>query len=155
MNAEEFAAYIERAIPEYARDKVESGQWPAASSLELSRQAYEELLPAGLATPEHFLFALRDAATQTNIGMLWYAVQERADQRIAYVYDVLVESLHRRRGYASQAFKALEAEAGSCGLTGVALHVFGHNQGAREFYARLGYEATNINLFKKVPVAST
>jgi hypothetical protein len=36
------------------------------------------------------------------------------------------------------------------GLAGIALHVFGHNTGARTFYAKLGYHATNINLYKKV-----
>ena len=155
MNAKEFAAYVERAIPEFAQDKVASGQWSKASSLELSRQGYDELLPKGLATPENFLFTLREAATQAAVGALWYAIQERAGQRIAYVYDVLVESQHQRKGYATQAFQALEAEVRSRGLCGVALHVFGHNEAAQALYGKLGYQATNINMFKKVPSAGT
>ena len=153
MNAEEFAAYLERAVPEYAEDKVASGQWSEASALELSRQGYDELLPQGLATPGHFLFTLRETGTQAVVGALWYGIQERAGQRIAYVYDVLVEPLHRRKGYATQAFQALEAEVSSRGLCGVALHVFGHNETAQALYARLGYQATNIDMFKKLPKA--
>ena len=155
MNAEEFAAYIEGAIPEFAQDKVASGQWSQASSLELSRQGYVELLPQGLATPENFLFTLREASTRAVVGALWYAIQERAGQRVAYVYDVLVESQHQRKGYATQAFRALEAEVRSRGLCGVGLHVFGHNEAAQALYAKLGYQATNINMFKKVPNAGT
>ncbi|HEY2559884.1 MAG TPA: GNAT family N-acetyltransferase [Caldimonas sp.] len=155
MNAEEFAAYVERAIPEFANDKVASGQWSRASSLELSRQGYDELLPKGLATPENFLFTLRVAATQVVVGALWYAVQERAGQRIAYVYDVLVEPQYRRMGYATQVFRKLEAEVRSRGLCGIALHVFGHNEAARALYAKLGYQATNIVMFKEVPNAGT
>ena len=74
MNAEEFAAYVERAIPEFAQDKVASGQWSKASSLELSRQGYDELLPKGLATPENFLFTLRETATQATVGALWLRI---------------------------------------------------------------------------------
>ena len=155
MNAEEFAAYVEQAIPEFARHKVASGQWSEASSLELSRQGYDELLPQGLATPENFLFTVREAATRKVVGALWYAIQERAGGRIAYVYDVLVESQYRRRGYATQAFQALEAAVSSLGLSGVALHVFGHNKAAQALYAKLGYQATNIIMFKEVPSAGT
>jgi ribosomal protein S18 acetylase RimI-like enzyme len=155
MNAEEFVTYLERAIPEFAQDKVVSGQWSMATSLELSRQGYKELLPQGLATPENFLFTLREAAERASVGALWYAVQERAGQSIAYVFDVLVEPKHRRKGYATQALQALEVEARSCGLSGVALHVFGHNEAAQALYAKLGYQPTNINMFKKVPNAGT
>ena len=155
MNAREFAAYVERAIPEYAQDKVESGQWSKASSLGLSRQGYAELLPKGLETPDNFLFTLHDRATLQEVGMLWYAVEERASERIAYVYDILVEQEHQRKGYASQAFAALGLEVASRGLSGIALHVFGHNRPARALYAKLGFRPTNISLFKKVSSAGT
>ena len=39
------------------------------------------------------------------------------------------------------------------GLSGIALHVFGHNREARALYRKLGYVATNINLYKPVPGA--
>ena len=78
MTSVEFNAYLEHAIPEYARDKVCSGQWSEESSLELSRQGFEELLPQGLATQANVLFTVREVTSQTSVGMLWYAVQERA-----------------------------------------------------------------------------
>jgi ribosomal protein S18 acetylase RimI-like enzyme len=155
MTAEAFAIYLERAIRAFALDKVASGQWSPETSLALSRRGFAELLPDGLATPNNFLFTLQDPVDQANVGMLWYALQERAGHDIAYVYDVLVEPACRRKGYAACAFRALEVEFGSRGLAGIALHVFGHNQVAQAFYARLGYEATNINLFKKVSKAGT
>ena len=34
------------------------------------------------------------------------------------------------------------------GLETLALHVFGHNPGARALYEKLGYEITNINMAK-------
>ena len=57
---------------------------------------------------------------------------------------------HRRQGHAYGALLALEHEARRLGLTGVALHVFGHNTTAQARYAKLGYSPTNINLFKSL-----
>ena len=64
------------------------------------------------------------------------------------------EAPHQRRGYATEAFTALEADARSRGLSAIGLHVFGHNTGARAFYEKLRYEATHIHMFKRVPNAA-
>jgi len=48
------------------------------------------------------------------------------------------------------ALRALEQEVARLGLTGIALHVFGHNTQAQSLYRKLGYETTNINLFKPI-----
>lgn len=145
-----FAAYFAVAIPDYARAKVESGEWTETASLELSRQGYAELLPQGLATPDNFIYAIRDSATQASVGMIWFSAQERAGKRIAYVYDVYVNAEYRRTGYATRAFIALEDEVKRRGLSGIALHVFGHNTGALALYQKLGYQPTNIDMFKQL-----
>jgi ribosomal protein S18 acetylase RimI-like enzyme len=150
MSEDEFAAFLEAAIPWFARDKVESGQWTEAESLILSRDGYAELLPVGIATPDHLLYALRDAATDTKVGMLWYVCQEQAGRKVAYVYDVLVYPEYQRLGHATRAFRLLEQEVRRRGMSGIALHVFGHNAGAKNLYEKLGFNATNINMFKAV-----
>jgi ribosomal protein S18 acetylase RimI-like enzyme len=148
MTESEFAIYLARAIPEFAQDKMDSGQWSTDEALELSRTGYAEQLPQGLATPDNVFFTVRDAETHTDIGMVWFAVQVRAGQRIAYVYDVYIHAEHQRKGHASRAFAALDELARQRGLTGVGLHVFGHNTGAQALYHKLGYATTNINMFK-------
>ena len=150
MNAEEFLAYVAEAVPAFAREKVESGQWSEDSSLRLAQQGFDELLPQGLATPDNHLFTIRDSASQASVGMLWIAIQQRAGENVAYVYDVLVQPEFQRSGYATLAFAALEAEAVSRGLSGIALHVFGHNAAAIALYRKLGFQPTNINMFKRV-----
>ncbi len=150
MSESEFAAYLAFAIPDFAQDKVQSGQWAADQALELSRGVYAESLPQGLATPDNFLFTVRDGATSEQIGMLWFAAQERGGQRVAFVYDVALEAQHQRKGHASRVFAALELEVRQRGLSGIALHVFGHNSGAQALYQKLGYLPTNINMFKQL-----
>ena len=148
MTEPEFAVYLAKAIPEFAQDKVDAGQWSAEAALELSRTGYAEMLPHGLATPDNFFFTVRDATTHTVVGMVWFAIQARADQHIAYVYDVYIHAEHQRKGHATRAFAALDYQARQRGLTGVALHVFGHNTGAQMLYQKLGYGVTDINMFK-------
>jgi ribosomal protein S18 acetylase RimI-like enzyme len=147
MTEPEYFAYVEESIPAYAADKVACGQWSQEESLDLSKKSFDELLPQGRTTPGNHFFTLLDSES-VAVGMLWIAVQDRAGQQIAYVYDVNIRPEHRRQGHATRAFAALEDEARALGLSGIALHVFGHNSSAQALYAKLGYHTTNINMFK-------
>ena len=149
MTEPEYAAWLVATIPAYAADKVASGQWSEEESLELSRKEYAELLPQGLQTPDNFLFSIIDSHA-IAVGVLWFAVKTRSSVRIANVFDVSVWPKRRREGHAFRAFTALEDEVRKLGLSGIALHVFGHNKGAQALYAKLGFQATNIALFKPV-----
>lgn len=152
MTEAEYTAYLGEATPAYAADKVASGQWSQAEALALSQQGFTELLPQGPATRDHYLFTIRDAGGSA-VGMIWMAALDRAGQRIGFIYDVSVQPAHQRQGHATRAFSALEDRARPLGLSGIALHVFGHNPGAQALYAKLGYHITNLNMFK--PLGST
>ena len=149
MTQAEYVEWIKQTIPAYAADKVASGQWSEDESLQLSRKNLEELLPQGLTTPDNFLYTIEDSDS-SPVGVLWFAVQTRFNSRVAYVYDVEIWPHQRRKGHAYRAFCALEQEVRRLGLSGIALHVFGHNAEAQSLYAKLGFRPTNINLFKPV-----
>ena len=149
MTETQFEAYLEAAIPAYAADKVASGQWAEEEALESSRRSYAELLPRGPATPGHRLYVLQDEQG-AEVGVVWIGEHAEATRRVAFVYDVAVHQEYRRRGHAERAFLALEEVVRSLGLTGIGLHVFGHNAAARALYAKLGYRETNVNMFKEV-----
>ena len=150
MTDGEFVAFAAEAVPAYAADKVTSVQWTKDEALELSRKAFDKLLPLGLATPDNYFFTIRDSVEQVGVGMLWIAAQDRGGRRIAYVYDVSVKPEHQRKGYATRALLALEDKVHSLGLSGIALHVFGHNTVAHALYVKLGYQPTNISMFKAI-----
>lgn len=137
-------------MPEYAVEKVASGQWQAEEAEEKSRLEHAQLLPSGLDSAGNHLFTLVDDVSGDTVGMLWFAVRDRSGGPVAYVFKIEVEPAQWRRGHAARAFVALEKEVAALGLHGIALHVFGHNTAARALYAGLGYEPTNINLFKRL-----
>ena len=149
MTAPEYAEWVEQSIIGYAADKVASGQWTAEESLALSRKENAELLPLGLETPGNHLFTFVDSQA-VAVGMLWFGVKKRFGADIAYVFNVSVRPERQREGHAARAFLALEEEVRRRGLSGIALHVFGHNNAARALYDKLGFRPTNISLFKPI-----
>lgn len=148
MNDAQFQRYLQTMIPEYAQDKVLSGQWAQAEALELARKSMQDSLPQGLATPDNYLYAMEYGDRREVVGMIWIAALQRGDRRVAYVLDVMVDQPYRRLGHATRAFAAIEKKALELGLSGVALHVFGHNPQAQALYVKLGYITTNTNMFK-------
>jgi len=149
MTEPEYSAWLAETIPAYAADKVASGQWTEEASLALSKTEYAELLPQGLATSDNHLFSIVDGQA-VAVGVLWFAVKTKFNARIAYVFDITVRPDRQRQGHAYRALLALESEVRSLGLSGIALHVFGHNIAAQALYAKLGFQPTNISLFKPV-----
>ena len=145
----EYDAWLSLAVPAYAEDKVLSKAWPAAGAIERSAQEHVSLLPHGHETPDHHIYSIL-SESGIVVGTIWFAIESRGTSQVAYVYNVLVQPEHRRRGHARRAFAALEVEAQRLGAVGIALHVFAHNAAAQALYAQLGFRPTNFNLYKPV-----
>ena len=143
----EFLAWLSQAVPEYAADKIASGAWPEENAIARSLKEHEALLPKGKDTPDNYLYSIV-SRSGAQVGTIWFAVEERGNTRVAYVYNVVVLPEHQRQGHALRAFAALEDEVKRLGLAGIALHVFAHNKAAQALYAKLGFQPTNFNLYK-------
>jgi len=63
---------------------------------------------------------------------------------------VMIDPAQQRKGHGTRAFLALEDKVRSLGLSGIALHVFGHNPDAHALYVRLGFQPTNISMYKPI-----
>jgi RimJ/RimL family protein N-acetyltransferase len=150
MTSEELRAYLERSIPEYAQDHVASGRWRAEDAVARSRAEHDELLPNGVATPDHYLRTVWDAEGKVRVGEVWYALQRQEGSPQLFVYWIGIDEAHRRNGYASEVLREVEREARRLGASRVALHVFGGNAGARALYERLGFVTTNVLMAKPV-----
>ena len=148
MSDERYARFWHDSTVDYADDKVASGQWQADAALALSQAEFAAQLPAGLATPDQHLFDIVDAHSGQPVGWLWFAIELRHGRRVAYVYDLAVDTAHQRRGHASRAFRAMECRAQALGAQRIDLHVFGHNAGAQALYAGLGYRVTSVMMAK-------
>lgn len=151
MGAEVFDWYRAHSAPNYARDKVASGEWEEGDAMPKARQMFEDMLPQGLETPDNYLYEIVDEWDDVTVGMLWISVEERGGDRIAYVCDIYVKPAYQRKGHALRAFRQLEEKVGRLGVSGIGLNVFGNNVQAHRLYERLGYEPLNIYMWKPLP----
>lgn len=149
MQEPEFTTYLKRAINDYAQDKVDAGNWQPSEALEKSRQGYQSLLPEGVSSKDNYLFRIENEQG-TYLGMIWFKADFEGPKPTAFIYDFVIEEAYRRKGYGKQALLALEEKVKALEIDTLALHVFGHNKGARKLYEQVGYEITNINMAKKL-----
>ena len=149
MDEATYAEWRGATVAEYAREKVEAGNWPAEGAMARSEADFAALLPDGRATAGHELRSMVSEDGE-RVGYAWFVPEDRPIGRVAYIYDIAVEPAHRRKGYARQALAEIEAFARSHGLVGVELQVFGDNAGARRLYLEAGYIETNVKMLKRV-----
>ena len=152
MDESAFQTYLAQAIPEYADENVRAGTWNPGEAEKKARSAYDELLPDGLSTENHYLLAITDSEGETKVGMIWYMVRGSSDSRSAFICDFRIDEAYRRKGYGRRALLHLEDELWQQGVPRIALHVFGENAAARSLYESLGYVSTNIHMAKKLDV---
>lgn len=150
MTPAELDDFLATSIPRYAEESVRSGRWTREIALDSSRTEHERLLPQGVATPDQYLRTIRDAGTGERVGELWYAHRSEAGPKQVWIFWIGIDPAHRRHGYAQDALRALEAETRRLGSDRLGLHVFAFNSGARALYDRMGFEATNVVMWKTV-----
>ena len=150
MTEDAFKAYMKRGTINYAEENVKAGYWPPAEALGKSHQAYEKLLPEGMATEGHYFYNIEEMKRGQKVGILWLAVRCGTARPSGFVYDLSIDKRFRRRGYATQAMRVLEGKARELGLESIALHVFTHNPAAIGLYESLGYDIKSINMVKEL-----
>ncbi len=130
---------------------VRSGTWAQEDAPRRARETFDNLLPHGLHTADHYLYTLVAEEEAQPVGLLWFALIRRGPRPEAFIYDIRVDAAFRRRGYATQALQALEERARALGGERIGLHVFAHNKAARALYEKLGYRVTSLWMAKETP----
>ena len=147
LTQSEYDSWHAAQLDDYAAEIERSGV-PRELAQEKARTDSEQLLPGGLNSKDQYLYSVRDEDTGQKVGVLWFAPSERGERKTIFLYDILIDEEFRGRGYGTQAMTALEDRARELGAVRIGLHVFGHNERARQLYKRLGYVETNINMAK-------
>jgi ribosomal protein S18 acetylase RimI-like enzyme len=143
MQQDDFEAFLEHGIREYAEDHVRNGNWPVEGALERSKKEFERYLPNGLYSRDQYLWSLLDE-TGNTVGILWVQVK---DQK-AFIFDFMIDVKFRGKGFGKQALAAMDEKLKSMNVESVALHVFGDNIVAQELYKKAGFQITDIHMKK-------
>jgi GNAT superfamily N-acetyltransferase len=150
MTSEEFEAFMVISMRDQAQGQVQAGAWHPEEASKNIERLRSQFLPAGLATPNHFFFTVKEPDTGATVGGLWYLVEEEEGKGQFFVVDIQIYAPYRRRGYGSQAFLAMEEKARETGMGTISLHVFRHNHPARAMYKKLGYTGTETMMSKEI-----
>jgi len=147
LREDEYDAFIERAMAFYVDDMVRAGIERDVAHAKADKDL-PQLLPDGLATPDHFMYAIEHDGRFA--GYLWLCNRDGELGHSLFVYAVEIDDELRGRGLGRAAMVFAEEEAQRLGIAKVALNVFGGNAAARHLYLSLGYEETAVHMEKRV-----
>ena len=147
LREDEYDAFIERAMAFYVDDMVRAGIERDVAQAKADKDL-PQLLPDGLATPDHFMYAIEHDGRFA--GYLWLCNRDGELGHSLFVYAVEIDDELRGRGLGRAAMVFAEEEAQRLGIAKVALNVFGGNAAARHLYLSLGYEETAMHMEKRV-----
>ena len=136
----EYAAFVDRQIAEFAREKARAGHWRESEARERSRAAVTRLLPAKAPSPGHRVFKGVDADGR-SIGWIWLGPPPKPMKlgKVQWLYQITVKESERGKGVGRALLTATEAFVAREGAKALYLNVFGWNLVARSLYESAGY----------------
>ncbi|MDQ0991447.1 GNAT family N-acetyltransferase [Streptomyces sp. V3I7] len=128
---------------------------PEELARERAHQGTARFLPDGLDTTGHHLVVAENGSGEV-VGNAWIGPDPRqaaGTASSAWLYDINVFPVFRRRGYGSAILSAAEELVAREGWTSLGLNVFGDNEAAIALYHRNGYDVESMSLRKSVQQA--
>ncbi len=150
LSNSEFAGYWKSDIQRYADENIKAGYWAREGAIQRSKSEHKRILPDGLATPGHFLFSIVNPEKGKKVGIVWFFLQKRQKPPACFIYDLFIFEEHRRKGFGTEALKAVEENVSKKNIKSINLHVFNHNRAAKYLYEKAGFKASGISMMKKV-----
>ena len=151
MSEDQYEAFMKLSERDQMEGHVREGRWRPAEAEANMAQLKAQFLRQGLSTPNHFFHAIVDEDSGAYVGGLWFVLAEEGSARQFFVMDIQIDEAHRRRGYGTQAFLAMEEKAREMDVDTITLHVFKDNDPARAMYEKLGYAGAGGEMAKAVP----
>ena len=134
----DFLTFRGISIADYARELVASGQSAESCAVQNATNEFDEILPDGFETPNHFFRHIANARGE-NIGFIWF---ERRDDDV-FICDFAINENQRGKGLGRESMRELERVVREMGTFKISLHVFEHNAPALALYRSMGYQASS------------
>ncbi len=150
ITAKQFAEYAELFVNEYGEDLIENHGYEHEVAARHARTELAESFPDGTAAAGNHLVVIKrtDGGRPVTIGYLWYSLEETKKQ--AFICDFYIQTAERGQGYGKAAIEKLEEELSLSQIKQLGLRVAYSNDRALKLYERIGFQATGINMVKKL-----
>ena len=149
MSDPDFQLYLRRAIPQYAYDQVRGGNWTPEESVGRASAEFRQSLTNGPQTEGHYLLTIFDEKG-AKVGMIWWAMNQRGKQKIAFLADFFIFGEFRHKGYEKEALALLEEHARAQGATRMELQIFAHNAEDRDMYKASDFGEVSVYFGKNI-----
>jgi len=148
MTEPEFPHFQEISRESYAQEKTSAERVSIDCARKIADDSFKRLLPDGVKTKNHYLFNVCDSAA--DIGWLWFGIKELEGKIRAFLYQIDIHPEAQGRGLGRELMEKLELEVHKVGGSEIALHVFSYNDRAIRLYKSLGYQSTDMTMFKEL-----
>jgi len=148
MSEEEFVAYKEWMVEDYASEISNNFRITMDEARTSATKQIDSMLSQGLSTPNHFLYniILTTSDGDSRLGYLWIIVEIK--KKRCFIADIFLHEEFRHQGWGRKILELLETNMKEEGINRISLSVFANNNIAREFYIKMGYEFTDMNMQK-------
>jgi ribosomal protein S18 acetylase RimI-like enzyme len=146
LDAEAIGPWLEGSRRDYIAERMEAGDSRAEAEANADG-SLGRLMPGGTPAPGQLVGRLLLAGQP--VGRLWIG-PAGADRARWWVFEVLIDTGHRRQGLGRQAMVVAEGLARAQEATTLGLSVFAHNQVARRLYRSLGYDESSVQMRKSL-----
>lgn len=150
MTEEEFPAYLDYFIPDYADEIVANYGLSQDDALLRANKEISDALNEGVNTHGQMLLCLIEASIHQDkhVGYLWY--KPDTIMRTVFIYDFHIFNALQGQGLAKQALRDFEEYLREKGFKEIRLRVAGDNARARHVYETSGFGVTGINMSKAI-----
>lgn len=150
MTEEEFPAYLDYFIPDYADEIAANYGLSSDDALLRANKEISDTLNEGVNTQGQALLCLVERSSQNDrhVGYLWY--KPDTIMRTVFIYDFHIFNAFQGQGHAKQALRDFEAYLREKGFKEIRLRVAGDNARARHVYETSGFGVTGINMSKVI-----
>ncbi|HSJ36108.1 MAG TPA: GNAT family N-acetyltransferase [Acidimicrobiia bacterium] len=135
MSPAEKGEFLRRSLQVFAAETATAAGIDREAALEQARKQMQSLLPDGPDTVGHRFCWIGDGSER--VGQVWFGPAPVGGG--AYIFDLEVDPVHRRKGHAARALDEVIAWARREEFPSVGRSVFDHNPGARRLYEAAGF----------------
>ena len=145
MTADEFPAYREIFIKEYADDIASSRGCSNDDAVARATSSIDLTLEQGVNTPQNRLLCIASPAEDT-LGYLWLVVSGQT----VWISDFYIYPQWRDQGLGAEALELLGNVLMVEGITEIGLRVAIQNGAAKHLYEKAGFAVTGFNMSKSL-----
>jgi Acetyltransferase (GNAT) family len=150
MDEHDFRDLCARTVSLHAEVERDVGKWPIDVARQRSCAQLEALLPAGITTPHHFFFSILNIVTGSKVGSIWIGEQSGSGQGVYLIFDLFIEEVNRRCGFASASIRLIESIVLDMGGHTIKLQVFAKNLLAKTLYEKMAYSTYSHSMSKRI-----